>query len=137
MPSVAGDVAAATDLATVSATAIELEVQVGASPQLCDRCCARRPIYGAMELPMPRMNRKDSIQDVGGGGGWGIEHNNKRMADTDGEKKHKYCLSDSGDARAITSSALNNQPPNQFEGFLDGLLSSSEGAIHYKYTTIN
>ena len=77
MPFVAGDVAAAGDLAIIAATAIELEVQVGASPQLCTRRQAPRPERGMLELPPLRMYRMESIVD---GGGRGIGHNNERMA---------------------------------------------------------
>ena len=81
MPTVASDVAVPRDLAVFTATTIEMEVQVGASPQLCTRRRAPPLVWGALELPPPRMHRIGSIWDGGGGGGQGIACNNERKAD--------------------------------------------------------
>ena len=80
MPLVAGDAAAPRDLTASTATTIEMELQVGASPKLCTRRRAPPPVWVALELPPPRMHWIGSIRDGGGGGGRGIACNNERMA---------------------------------------------------------
>ena len=57
MPTVASDVAVPRDLAVFTATTIEMEVQVGASPQLCTRRRPPPPVWVVPELPPPQMHR--------------------------------------------------------------------------------